>query len=323
MRASELSDRDGRHGQEEVSMSKVLSLSDAVERYVPDDVGLLAVGGMHLHNNPMALIREVVRRQGRIRRLLTSPCGALNADLLVAAGLVQEIATSYVGFEHLGLAPCFRRAAESGTIRILECDEAYITHGLYAGAGGLPFIPLPAGLEVSDVPKVNKESYTMTTDPFTGGQVLVGAPLRPDVALIHASMADERGNAVVGGAHFVDRLMVQAAKTVVLQVEQVVSTQEIAAHPVGTTIPGFLVQAVVEVPGGCYPTASHGAYDFDEEQIKLYLSMAGNVEGVGEYLEQYVTGVTEDQYLEKTSARLSELRYGDGLKSDARTERRS
>jgi glutaconate CoA-transferase subunit A len=290
-------------------MSKVFSLSEAVERHVPDGVGLLSVGGMHLHNNPMALVREVVRQGRTIRRLLTSPCGALNADLLVGAGLVEEIATSYVGFEHLGLAPCFRRAVESGSIRILECDEAYITHGLYAGAGGLPFIPLPAGLETSDVPKVNQESYAMTRDPFTGRQVLVGAPLRPDVALIHASMADERGNAVLGGAHFVDKLMVQAAKTVLLQVERVVSTEEISRHPVGTTIPGFLVHGVVEVAGGCYPTASHGAYNVDEEQIKLYLSMAGSDEGVRDYLTQNVTGATEAEYLEKASPRLDDLRY--------------
>ena len=303
-------------------MSKLLSVSEAVERYVPDGVGLLSVGGMHLHNNPMSLVREVVRQRPTIRRLLTSPCGALNADLLVGAGLVQEIATSYVGFEHLGLAPCFRRAVESGTIRILECDEAYITHGLYAGAGGLPFIPLPAGLETSDVPKVNQESYAMTTDPFTGGQVLVGAPLRPDVALVHASVADERGNAVFGGAHFVDRLMVQAAKTVLLQVERVVSTEEIARHPVGTTIPGFLVQGVVEVAGGCHPTASHGAYDVDEEQIKLYLSMAGTQDGLDEYLRQNVTGVTEDEYLEKAAPRLTGLRYGGGPKTDARSGQR-
>jgi glutaconate CoA-transferase subunit A len=293
-------------------MSKLLSLTDAVQRHVPGGVGLLSVGGMHLHNNPMALVREVIRRHRTIRRMLTSPCGALNADLLIGAGLVQEVATSYVGFEHLGLAPCFRRAAESGTIKILECDEAYITHGLYAGAGGLPFIPLPAGLEVSDVPKVNPQCYTMTTDPFTGGQVLVGAPLRPDVALVHALMADERGNAVLGGAHFVDKLMVQAAKTVLLQVEKVVSTEEIARHPVGTTIPGFLVHGVVEVPGGCYPTASHGAYDFDEEQIRMYLGVAGSEEGVAQYLRESVTGVTEEQYLEGASPRLAQLRYGDG-----------
>jgi glutaconate CoA-transferase subunit A len=304
-------------------MSKCLSLSEAVERYVPDGVGLLAVGGMHLHNNPMALVREVIRQDRKIRRLLTSPCGALNADLLLGAGLVREIATSYVGFEHLGLAPCFRRAAESGTIRILECDEAYITHGLYAGAGGLPFIALPAGLEISEVPKVNQESYAMTTDPFTGGQVLVGAPLCPDVALIHASMADERGNAVIAGAHFVDKLMVQASKTVLLQVEEVVSTEEIARHPVGATIPGFLVHAVVEVPGGCYPTASHGAYDFDEEQIKLYMAMAGKDEGAKAYLQRYVTGASEQEYLQQATPALAGLRYGNDRKSDSLSEQRS
>ncbi|MDA8310342.1 MAG: CoA transferase subunit A [Actinomycetota bacterium] len=293
-------------------MSKLLSLSDAVERYVPDHVGMLAVGGMHLHNNPMALVREIVRQQRTIGRLLTSPCGALNADLLIGAGLVDEIATSYVGFEHLGLAPCFRRAVEAGSIRVLECDEAYITHGLYAGAGGLAFIPLPAGLEVSDIPKVNQVSYATTTDPFTGREVLVGAPLCPDVALLHAYQADERGNAVLAGAHFVDRLMALASRTVLLQVEQVVPTEEIARHPVGTTIPGFLVQAVVEVAGGCHPTASHGAYDYDEQQLGLYLSMARSAEGVGEYLERHVTGVTEEEYLEKASPRLAELRYGEG-----------
>jgi hypothetical protein len=142
-------------------------------------------------------------------------------------------------------------------------------------------------------------------------------------ALIHASIADARGNAVLAGAHFVDKLMVQAAKTVLLQVERVVSTEEIARHPVGTTIPGFLIHGVVEVAGGCYPTASHGAYNVDEEQIKLYMSMAGSDEGVRDYLRQNVTGVTEDEYLGKAAPRLDELRYGDGPSSDARSGRRS
>jgi glutaconate CoA-transferase subunit A len=74
---------------------------------------------------------------------------------------------------------------------------------------------------------------------------------------------------------------------------------------------------VVEAPGGCYPTASHGAYNYDEEQINLYLSMAGSDAGVNEYLEQNVTGPTEGDYLEKASPRLDELRYGDAGSSNA------
>jgi glutaconate CoA-transferase subunit A len=280
-----------------------------VDRYVPDGVGMLAVGGMHLHNNPMALVREVIRQRRRVHRLLTSPCGALNADLLIGAGLVDEVATSYVGFEHLGLAPCFRRAVEDGAIRVLECDEAYITHGLYAGAGGLPFIALPAGLEVSDVPKVNPESYRIVEDPFTGRRALAGAPLRPDVALLHALESDAKGNTVIAGAHFLDRSMALASKTVVVQAERIVGTDEVAGRPVGSVIPGFLVHAVVEVPGGCHPTASHGAYDYDEEHLRMYLERARDRAGVSAYLEANVTSVSEEQYLDAVAPRLDALRY--------------
>ncbi|MDA8081617.1 MAG: hypothetical protein M0Z96_08425 [Actinomycetota bacterium] len=303
-------------------MSKVLALSEAVERFVPNGVGLLTVGGMHLHNNPMALIREVIRQDRKIKRLLTSPCGALNADLLIAAGMIDEIATSYVGFEHIGLAPCFRRAVEGGTVKVLECDEAYITHGLYAGAGGLPFIALPKGIEFTDIPKVNRENYSFTTDPFTGNQVPVGAPLKPDVALLHAYEADTHGNAVVAGGHFVDRYMALASKTVLLQVEKVVSTEEISKHPQGTTIPGFLVHAVVEVPGGCYPTASHGAYQFDDQEIVRYMNAAKDESGAKEYVREFVKDTTEIEYLDNVAGRLSQLRYGDGSLPVALSDRK-
>lgn len=293
-------------------MTKVFSLSEAVERFVPDGVGLVTVGGMHLHNNPMALVREVIRQERRITRLLTSPCGAMNAELLIAAGLVEEIATSYVGFEHIGLAPCFRRSVEAGSIKVIECDEAYITHGLYAGAGGLPFVALPKGIEFTDIPKVNKESYAFTTDPFTGETVPVGAPLKPDVALLHAYQADRNGNAVVAGAHFVDRYMALASKTVLLQVEELVPTEEISKHPQGTTIPGFLVHAVVEAPGGCYPTASHGAYGFDDRAIVDYLGRVKDDESTKQYINETVKELAEEAYIRKVSDRIKELRYGAG-----------
>ena len=292
-----------------MNATKLLPASEAVGRFLPEGCGLLAVGGMHLHNNPMALVRETLRQRRRIRRLLTSPCGAMNADLLLGAGLVSEILTSYVGFEHLGLAPCFRRAAQDATVRILEADEAYLTHGLYAGAGGLPFVPLPAGLEHADVAGVNPESYRTVADPFTSATVLAGAPLAPDVAFIHAREADEKGNAVIGGAHFLDRLMALASKTVVVQAERVVPTARIASQAVGTTIPGFLVHAVVVAPGGCHPTASHAEYDFDEDHLKSYLRAARDQAGFDAWIDEQVRARTEPEYAAATAERLERLRY--------------
>lgn len=257
----------------------------AIEELLPDGAGLLAIGGMHMHNNPMALVREVMRQRRHARRLLTSPSASLAADLLIGAHLVDAVATSYIGFEHLGLAPAYRRGAEAGTVTVIELCEAAIVHGLYAGAGGLPFVALPPGLDLSDVSSANPEHFRAITDPFTGSRVLVAAPLRPDVALIHAAAADERKNVYFAGAHFTDRLMAMAAKKVIVQVERVAEPEEMAAHPAESMLPGFLVSAVVVAPGGCLPTASHGAYAYDEAAIRAYLKLARTETGFTEYLQ--------------------------------------
>jgi glutaconate CoA-transferase, subunit A len=268
----------------------LLSTAEAIDRLVPEGAGLLAVGGMHMHNNPMELVRELIRRRRGIRRLLTSPSASLAADLLIGAGLVEEVATAYIGFEHLGLAPAYRRAAESGTLKVFELCEAAIVHGLYAGAGGLPFVALPSGLELADVSGANPEHYRTVTDPFTGEPATVAAPLRPDVAMIHALAGDERGNVLFAGSHFTDRLMAMAAKTVIVQVERMAEPGEVASHPAESILPGFLVAAVVVAARGCLPTASHGAYRYDETALSEYLKLARTREGFAEYLE--VNGMT-------------------------------
>lgn len=260
--------------------SKVVSTREALR----SDFKSLAVGGMHLHNNPMELVFELIRQGRRIERLVTSPSAALAADVLIGAGLVGEVATSYIGFEHLGLAPCFRREVEAGRLKVANLCEAGITHGLYAGASGLPFAVLPSALSLSDVWRSNPTSYRMITDPFTESPSLVVEAIRPDVAILHATEADERGTAWLAGAPFTDRLMAMAAHRVIVQAERIVDSESMARHPVGSIVPGFLVAAVVEAPGGCRPTAAHGAYGFDEGALKEYLSMARTAEGFAEWI---------------------------------------
>src|SRR3990172_10698722 len=123
---------------------------------------------MHMTAAPMALVRQLARGRARIGRLVTSPSTSLQADLLIGAGLVNELVSPYVGFEDLGLAPSFRRVAEEGALTVLECDEGGLTHALYAGAGGIPFVPLPSSIGRSDVPGTCPELYREVVDPFTG-----------------------------------------------------------------------------------------------------------------------------------------------------------
>lgn len=278
---------------------KLMSAREAVSRWVGDPCESLAVGGMHMHNNPMALIREVIRQGKKIKRLITSPSADINADLLIGAGLVQEILTAYVGFEHLGLAPNFRRAVETKSMRLLECDEPFIVYGLQAGAGGLPFIPYPKGLELTDLHKINPEMYRFTTDPYTGEEVMTAAPIKPSVALVHCQEADPYGNAVFIGSEFTDRQMIMAADTVIIQAEKIVPD---LARKYGSTkvnVPGFLVSAVVEAPYGCHPTSSHGYYTFDEAHLKEYIKACKNPETFAAYLRHYVTAIPEEEYADQ------------------------
>jgi glutaconate CoA-transferase, subunit A len=261
-----------------------LGAGEAVAQLLPERTALVAVGGMHMHNHPMELVREVVRQRVRVGCLLTSPSASLAADLLIGAGLVESVATSYIGFEHLGLAPAYRRAAESGELEVFELCEAAIVHGLYAGAGGIPFVPLPPGLERSDVSSANQRHFRTVTDPFSDERLIAVAALKPDVALIHALAADGDGNIFFAGAHFTDRLMAMAAKRVIVQVERMAEPGEVAAHPAESVLPGFLVSAVVVAPGGCLPTASHGAYGYDEPALRAYMKLARTADGFQEYL---------------------------------------
>src|SRR5438128_12197691 len=104
--------------------SKVMSPEEAVSTLVPERSASLWVGGMHMHNVPMALVRECIRQGKRFETLYAGPSVSLPAELLLGAGLVERVVCSYIGFEHLGLAPVFRRAAESGSpnVQIVDID---------------------------------------------------------------------------------------------------------------------------------------------------------------------------------------------------------
>ena len=263
--------------------SRLVNVEEAVASLVPAGA-TVGVGGMHMTAAPMALVRELVRRRVRVGRLVTSPSTSLQADLLIGAGLVEELVAPYVGFEDLGLAPCFRRAAEGGALNVLECDEGGLTHALYAGAGGIPFIALPSSIGRSDVPRASPELYREVQDPWGGETHWAIRAIRPDVALIACAEADEEGNVAFGRVPFTDRVLALASKRVVVQVERIVPSAEIAAHAPGTTLPAFLVSAVVVAPGGCRPTAFPGEYERDETELRAYLDAARTPEGLNAYL---------------------------------------
>lgn len=260
--------------------SKLSSMRDALAVVRPGD--LVAVGGLWFHNNPSAAVRELARRQVRDLRIVAAPPSSYAVDLLIGAGCVREAIIGHVSFEHMGLAPNFRRAAETGSATIIDADEATILGGIMATLEHLGAHPVPSvrGTGIMDSRIAHRAADGMV------------APLamRPDVCLIHAQEADIYGNARNLGTPFCDPLFAKASGHVIVTADRIIGNDEIRGAPHRTTIPGYLVDAVVEAPYGAHPASSHGRYAHDEPAIRAYVKAGATQETWDrEYLARFVS----------------------------------
>jgi hypothetical protein len=118
--------------------------------------------------------------------------------------------------------------------------------------------------------------------------------LNPDVALIHVNQCDEFGNARVFGAGIAPRETAMAARRVIVSTEEIVDSDELRRHPQQTTIPYFLVDAVVHAPFGAYPGAVPGLYRADVQHLMEF--GAAQAQGTMDaYLDQWVFGVASHE----------------------------
>lgn len=259
--------------------SKLSTADEAIARLVPDGA-VVGLGGWTFWNTPMELVRAVVRARRAGLHLVSSP-GAIGPELLLAAGVVDQITTPFVTMEQFGLAPAFRRAASRGELVVHEVDGPALAAGLRAAADDLPF-----GLihdTGTDLPRVNPGTYRPVADPFGGSMRLFAVPaLRADVAFVHAQRGDVHGNLQFYGATYFDQLLARSATTVVASVDEIVPTEVIRQAPHLTKVPGMLVTAIVEA--GANPCGSHGRYEPDLEELRRYAEAAASEEGAAAYV---------------------------------------
>lgn len=141
--------------------------------------------------------------------------------------------------------------------------------GLRAASYGVPFQPV-AGVHGSDLAQVN--NWQTIRDPYGSGRdVYVIPAIRPDITVIHANEVDEQGNARVLGSPFWDHPLTRAAKRVLVTAEKLVSTEQLAAQPELTLVPGFMVEAAAIVPRGAWPGSMHPLYEIDYAAVEAYM----------------------------------------------------
>jgi hypothetical protein len=134
--------------------------------------------------------------------------------------------------------------------------------------------------------------------------VLVSA-LQPDVSIVHVQRADPLGNIIIEGFATHEPEMLRASRHVIVSCEELISTDEIRAHPERTTVPFVYVSAVVVQRYGAYPTSTYGYYDYDGEHVTAYQEAARvGAPAIDDYLGGYVWGCrTFDAHLGKAAGR--------------------
>jgi glutaconate CoA-transferase subunit A len=214
----------------------------------------------------MALVFELARHPGRCLELV-SPPNPLAVDILIGAGLVRKATLAFSGFQFakgFAVGPMWKKAVEGGELEYRELDAYAILSGFRAAAMGLPFLPMP-DIESSEL--ADLERWRSVQDPFNRKTVTVTRSIEPDVVLVHAQAADEKGNLFIEDP-IIDELVVKAGRTVIASAEKVVARIE---RP---TVPFYLVGSITEAPRGAWPSACLRHYTADDDHIEQYLAAA-------------------------------------------------
>jgi glutaconate CoA-transferase subunit A len=260
------------------------SLEDAL---APITDGCLLAVPREVAGVPMAATRALIRRGVKRLHLVALPTSSLQADLLIGAGCVETLETSAVSLGEFGLAPRFGAAIIAGTITMKDATCPALHAAFQAAEKGVPFMAL-RGLIGSDILN-HRPDWTVIDNPFGNNDPIVLLPaLKPDVALIHAPMADRAGNVWIGRQRELATMAHAAAKTVVT-VEKI-HDGDLLADPVlaAGTLPGFYIEAIALAPNGCWPLSLPDYYPADLEHLAEYARLAATPEGFARYLAQYV-----------------------------------
>jgi 3-oxoacid CoA-transferase subunit A/glutaconate CoA-transferase subunit A len=298
-------------------VDKRTTVAEAVRRFVPDG-SLVAVGGFGHIRIPMALVYEMVRQRKRDLTVI-GKTAVHELDILIGGGCVSRVEVAYAfGHELRGLSPCGRRAVESGQVKVTgEISNAGFQWRFLAAAMGVPFMPVRSMLGTDTI---KKSSARVIEDPWSGKPICLVPACYPDAALFHVHRCDQFGNAQIDGILVEDFELARAARRVIITSEEIIPHEEIQSQPWRTTIPFYLVDAVIQVPFGAHPTEMPVTYYFDEEHIAHWLEVSKTAEGVEQYFKEYVFGVPNyEAYLEKVGGQrlLARLKQVMNLQLDA------
>ncbi|TFG91424.1 MAG: CoA transferase subunit A [Syntrophobacterales bacterium] len=287
--------------------NKIMSAKEAISTFVRDGDELVI--GNYTVGSCAELVYEIVR-QGKKGFTLYSQSGIFDVEVLVAAGCVDRLVSTYVmrsGGKKGGSA--VERALNAGTLEIEDYTNFEYNARLVAGMHGFSYSQVLEGVMATDLFRkrsfMGENKYRVIKCPYTGKNQLTVPAANPDVCVIHVQRADKFGNAQYWGAMGSVAAAALSSKRIIVSCEAIVEHDIIQSSPHLTIIPAYRVDAVVEVPWGAHPTEVLGYYNVDAFMFhSLFGPAAATADGMKAWMNEWVYGCENrvayiDHYIQK------------------------
>ncbi len=205
-------------------MGKIISVRQAAD-CVKDGLTVM-VGGFLSTGGPNGVIDAIAESGVKGLTIICNDTSFPDRGVgkLVANRQVARVITS-----HIGTNPATIEQMNAGQLEVIFCPQGTLAEAIRAKGAGLGGVLTPTGLGTA----IAEGKQVVTVD---GCDYLLEKPLGADIALIHASVADEAGNLIYKGtAQNFNPLMAMAADVVIAEAEQVVPTGSLDPETVHTS----------------------------------------------------------------------------------------
>lgn len=193
----------------------------------------VAIGGFLGVGTPETLIDYVIAKNLRNLTLIANDTSF--PDKGIGRLIVNQQARKVI-VSHIGTNLETGKKMHSGELEVELVPQGTLAERIRCGGSGLGGVLTPTGVGTV----VEQGKKVIETD---GVKYLLEEPLRADVALIKAAVADKNGNLICRRtARNFNPVMATAASTVIAEVEKVVESGEL--EPDYITIPGLFVDYV-------------------------------------------------------------------------------
>jgi acetate CoA/acetoacetate CoA-transferase alpha subunit len=214
-------------------MKKKLELQDAINKI--EDGMTLMIGGFLANGSPHRIIDALVASGKKDLTIICNDTGFVDKGIgkLVVNNQVKKVMTS-----HIGTNKETGRQMNEGLMEVDLVPQGTLAEQIRAGGAGLGGVLTPIGIGTP----VEEKNQVIEVD---GKSFILAKGVRADIALIHGSIVDEKGNVYYNkSTRNFNPLMASAADVVIVEAEKVVKTGELDPHMIMT--PSLFVDHIVE-----------------------------------------------------------------------------